>query len=170
MNENNEEQVIVPIEPSKMQETRCSKRTIRPPIRLTLLNEIYLMESEEHDNDPFTYQEATNDKDVENWKKALELEMDLMYTKQFWTLVDKPEGIKPIGCKWVYKRKNASLGKLYLKLDQYFSKIAVKKDSKQLRLAKKGPKRSFHYAKDPKLTLNGCGFQLAQLVKSLMVV
>ena len=66
MNENNEEQVIVPIEPSKMQETRCSKRTIRPPVRLTLLNEIYLMESEEHDNDPFTYQEATNDKDVEN--------------------------------------------------------------------------------------------------------
>ena len=160
----------MPIEPSKMQETRCSKRTIRPPIRLTLLNEIYLMESEEHDNDPFTYQEAMNDKDVENWKKAMESEMGSMYTNQVWTLVDKPEGIKPIGCKWVCKRKSASLGKLYLKLDQYFSKKAVKKDSKQLRLAKKGPKRYFHYAKHLKLTLDGCGFQLAQLVKSLMVI
>ena len=56
-----------------------SKRTIRPLIRLTLLNEIYLMELEEHDNDPFTYQEAMIDKDVENWKRAMEPEMDSMY-------------------------------------------------------------------------------------------
>ena len=96
---------MVPVEPSKMQETRCSKRTIRPPVRLTLLNEIYLMESEKHDNDPFTYQEAMTDKEVENWKRAIESEMDSMYTNQVWTLVGKPKGIKPIGCKCVYKRK-----------------------------------------------------------------
>jgi len=82
LNENNEEQVIVPTEPNKIQEPRRSKRTIRPPVRLTLLNEIYLMESKEHDNDPFTYQEAMTDKDVENWKRAMELEMDSMYTNQ----------------------------------------------------------------------------------------
>ena len=40
------------------------------------------MESEEHDNDHFTYQEAMIDKDVENWKRAMELEMDSMYTNQ----------------------------------------------------------------------------------------
>ena len=28
-----------------------------------------------------------------------------MYTNQVWTLVDAPEGIKPIGCKWVFKKK-----------------------------------------------------------------
>ena len=82
LNENNEEQVIVPTEPSKIQETRRSKRTIKPSVRLTLLNEIYLMESEEHDHDPFTYQEATTNKDVENWKRAMESEMDSMYTNQ----------------------------------------------------------------------------------------
>ena len=80
LNENNEEQVIVPTKPSKIQENRRSKRTIRPSVRLTLLNEIYLMESEEHDNDPFTYQEAMTDKDVENWKRAMESEMDSLYT------------------------------------------------------------------------------------------
>ena len=32
-------------------------------------------------------------------------EMDSMYTKQVWTLVDPPEGIKPIGCKWIFKKK-----------------------------------------------------------------
>ena len=37
-----------------------------------------------------------NDKDVEHWTKAMESEMDSMYTNQVWNLVDKPEGIKPI--------------------------------------------------------------------------
>ena len=32
-------------------------------------------------------------------------EMDSMYTNQVWTLVDAPEGVKPIGCKWVFKKK-----------------------------------------------------------------
>ena len=72
----------MPTEPSKIQETRRSKRTIKPPVGITLLNEIYLMESEEHENDPFTSQEAMSDKDVENWKRAMELEMDSMYTNQ----------------------------------------------------------------------------------------
>ena len=31
--------------------------------------------------------------------------MDSMYTNQVWTLVDAPEGIKPIGCKWIFKKK-----------------------------------------------------------------
>ena len=31
--------------------------------------------------------------------------MQSMYTNQVWTLVDPPEGIKPIGCKWVFKVK-----------------------------------------------------------------
>ena len=79
--------------------SRRSKRTIRPPVKLILLNDIYLMESEEHDNDPFTYQEAMTDKDVENWKRAMESKMYSMYTNQVWTLVDKPKGIKLIGCK-----------------------------------------------------------------------
>ena len=31
--------------------------------------------------------------------------MDSMYANQVWTLVNPPEGIIPIGCKWIYKRK-----------------------------------------------------------------
>ena len=42
----------------------------------------------------------------------MESEMDSMYTNQVWTLVDKPEGIKPIGCKWVYKRNIGPSGKV----------------------------------------------------------
>ena len=29
-----------------------------------------------------------------------------------WTLVDPPEGVKPIGCKWVFKRKRGADGKV----------------------------------------------------------
>ena len=32
-------------------------------------------------------------------------EMDSIYENQVWTLVDPPEEIKPIGCKWVFKKK-----------------------------------------------------------------
>ena len=32
-------------------------------------------------------------------------EMDSMYENKIWTLVDPLEGIKPIGCKWIFKKK-----------------------------------------------------------------
>ena len=32
-------------------------------------------------------------------------EMESMYTNQVWDLVVAPEGVKPIGYKWVFKRK-----------------------------------------------------------------
>ena len=31
--------------------------------------------------------------------------MEFMYTNQAWTLVNPPEGIKPIKCKCVFKNK-----------------------------------------------------------------
>ncbi|KAK9036842.1 hypothetical protein V6N11_021767 [Hibiscus sabdariffa] len=32
-------------------------------------------------------------------------EMDSMSENQVWTLVEPPKGIKPIGCKWLFKKK-----------------------------------------------------------------
>ncbi|KAL8115939.1 hypothetical protein AgCh_022437 [Apium graveolens] len=37
-------------------------------------------------------------------------EIDSMYENQVWTLVDPPEGVKPIGCKWVFKKKKGMDG------------------------------------------------------------
>ncbi|WRX23199.1 Reverse transcriptase [Theobroma cacao] len=39
-------------------------------------------------------------------------ELDSMDYNKVWTLVDPSEGIKPIGCKWIYKRKTGSDGKV----------------------------------------------------------
>ncbi|KAK8667592.1 hypothetical protein V6N13_007740 [Hibiscus sabdariffa] len=39
------------------------------------------------------------------WLEAMRSEMDSMSDNQIWTLVEPPEGIKPIRCKWVFKKK-----------------------------------------------------------------
>ncbi|KAA0025358.1 gag/pol protein [Cucumis melo var. makuwa] len=54
---------------------------------------------------------AMNDVDKDQWVKAMDLEMESMYFNSVWELVDVPEGVKPIGCKWIYKRKRDSAGK-----------------------------------------------------------
>ncbi|KAK8593575.1 hypothetical protein V6N12_045652 [Hibiscus sabdariffa] len=58
----------------------------------------------DHD-EPKTYQEAVSSPDSEKWLEAMRSEMDSMSDNQVWTLVKPPEGIKPIGCKWVFKKK-----------------------------------------------------------------
>ena len=57
------------------------------------------------DDDPVTYSEAVESIDSDKWLNAMKSEMDSMYSNQVWTLVDPPEGINPIGCKWVFKKK-----------------------------------------------------------------
>ena len=40
--------------------------------------------------------------------------MDSMDTNQVWTLVDPPEGVKPIGCKWILKKKTNMEGNVVI--------------------------------------------------------
>ncbi|KAK9032006.1 hypothetical protein V6N11_056291 [Hibiscus sabdariffa] len=56
-------------------------------------------------DEPRTYQEAVSSPDLEKWLEAMRSEMDSMSDNKVWTLVEPPEGVKPIGCKWVFKKK-----------------------------------------------------------------
>ncbi|KAK8540293.1 hypothetical protein V6N12_046580 [Hibiscus sabdariffa] len=58
----------------------------------------------DHD-EPKTYQEVVSSPGSEKWLEAMRSEMDSMSDNQVWTLVEPPEGIKRIGCKWVFKKK-----------------------------------------------------------------
>ncbi|KAK8534611.1 hypothetical protein V6N12_057255 [Hibiscus sabdariffa] len=58
----------------------------------------------DHD-EPKTYQEAVSSPDSKKWLEAMRSRMDSMSDNQVWTLVEPPEGIKPIGCKGVFKKK-----------------------------------------------------------------
>ena len=46
------------------------------------------------------------------WLKAIQSEMDSMSENKVWTLTDAPDGVKPIGYKWVFKTKTHMEGKV----------------------------------------------------------
>ncbi|KAK8593591.1 hypothetical protein V6N12_045668 [Hibiscus sabdariffa] len=87
------------------QPLRRSTRELHEPERYGFLvtshGDIILVDQDE----PKTYQEAVSSLDSEKWLEAMRSEMDSMSNNQVWTLVEPPEGIKPIGCKWVFKKK-----------------------------------------------------------------
>lgn len=64
------------------------------------------------DDEPKTYAEAVSDTDREKWLEALISEMDSMYFNLVWELVDLPDGVYPIGCKWIFKKKRDADGKV----------------------------------------------------------
>ncbi|GJS59835.1 zinc finger, CCHC-type containing protein [Tanacetum coccineum] len=49
--------------------------------------------------------EGTRDEDVAFWKKAIIDEMDSIMGDNTWVLADLFPGCKPLGCKWIFKRK-----------------------------------------------------------------
>ena len=64
------------------------------------------------ETDSENYNEAVQDKDATLWQKAMNTEMESMYSNQVWTLVDPAVGVKSIGCRWIYKRKRGIDGKV----------------------------------------------------------
>ncbi|KAL2527758.1 cysteine-rich RLK (RECEPTOR-like protein kinase) 8 [Abeliophyllum distichum] len=91
---------------------RKSQRVIRKPSRYLFVGELKQAISTEQVDDLNSYKEAINDVDAYLWRLAMNTEMESMYSNQVWELVDAPKGIKPIGCKWVYKRKRGVDGKV----------------------------------------------------------
>ena len=57
------------------------------------------------DNTPTTIEEAYFSPDADLWKKAVRSEMNYVMSNGTWEIVDRPYGCKPIGCKWVFKKK-----------------------------------------------------------------
>ncbi|KAI3731774.1 hypothetical protein L1987_62963 [Smallanthus sonchifolius] len=57
------------------------------------------------EEDPKTYSEAMASRDVAFWKEAIQDEMDSILHNNTWKLTDLPPGCKPLGSKWIFKRK-----------------------------------------------------------------
>nr|CAE02547.1 OSJNBb0069N01.13 [Oryza sativa Japonica Group] len=43
--------------------------------------------------------------DADYWKEAVRSEMDSIITNGTWEVIERPYGCKPVGCKWVFKKK-----------------------------------------------------------------
>ncbi|KAK8600537.1 hypothetical protein V6N12_050390 [Hibiscus sabdariffa] len=75
-------------------------------------------------DEPKTYQEAVASPDFEKWLEAMRSEMDSVSENQVWTLVEPSAGIKPIGCKWVFKKKTDMDGNVQTYKGRLVAKVA----------------------------------------------
>ncbi|GJU05971.1 zinc finger, CCHC-type containing protein [Tanacetum coccineum] len=64
-----------------------------------------VLEEVTEEDDPKTFNEAMKFQDVAIWKEAINDEMDSIMGNNTWVLADLPPGCKPLGCKWIFKRK-----------------------------------------------------------------
>ena len=100
--------------PTKVPEDlRRSGRIRQNPKRYEFLvtnnHDVILMD---HDK-PASYQEAISSPDSNRWLETMKSEMHSMYDNQVWTLIDPPNGLKTIGCKWVFKKKTDMDGNVH---------------------------------------------------------
>ncbi|KAJ0434593.1 putative RNA-directed DNA polymerase [Helianthus annuus] len=61
------------------------------------------------------------------WVSAMQDEIDAMHKNETWVLVPKPENVKPITCKWVYKIKRKTDGTV----DRYKARLVAHGFSQQ---------------------------------------
>jgi hypothetical protein len=73
-------------------------------------DEVLLLDNDEH----VTYKEAMMDPYSGKWLDAMKSKIESLYENQVWNLVDPPEGVRPIECKWIYKKKIDMNGNVYV--------------------------------------------------------
>ena len=64
-------------------------------------------------NEPASYQETISSSDSNRGLEAMKSEMQSMYDNQVWTLIDPPNCLKTIRCKWVFKKKTDMEGNVH---------------------------------------------------------
>jgi len=102
------------------------RRSIRPK-RSAIPNDyvVYLQEYNYNvgaENDPESFSQAMSYKETELWYNAMKEEMNSMKSNQVWDLVELPNGVKSIGCKWVFKTNKDSLGNI----ERYKARLVAK--------------------------------------------
>ena len=68
---------------------------------MTDQHDLLIIESDE----PTCFEEVMMGPDSDKWREAAESKMDSMSVNKVWTLVDLPDGVKTIECKWIFKKK-----------------------------------------------------------------
>ena len=62
------------------------------------------------ENDLKMFSQAMSSKESNSWYSAMKEEMNSMKSNQVWDLIEFPNSVKAVGCKWVFKTKKDSLG------------------------------------------------------------
>ena len=95
------------------------RRSIRE--RRSAISNDYIIFLQEHEDgvgltedDPINFSQ--------NWIDTMKDEMKSMNDNEVWDLVELPEGVKPIGCKWIFKTKKDSKGNI----ERYKARLVAK--------------------------------------------
>ncbi|RVW27457.1 Retrovirus-related Pol polyprotein from transposon TNT 1-94 [Vitis vinifera] len=110
---------------------RRSARTKRSAIPSDYV--VYLQESDYNigaENDPESFSQAMSCKESELWYNSMKDEMSSMRCNDVWDLVELPNGVKTIGCKWVFKTKKDSLGNI----ERYKARLVAKGFTQKARI------------------------------------
>ncbi|KAH9717204.1 hypothetical protein KPL71_021739 [Citrus sinensis] len=113
------------------------RRAIRPPKRYAVADLIaYALTTakEVNEEEPRTYKEVMNSRDKLKWKKAMDEEIESLMKNETWKLIVRPEKMKTVSCKWIFKVKeyisNAEPSRVILALvaiqDMYLEQMDVK--------------------------------------------
>ena len=57
------------------------------------------------DDTPTSISKAYASSEADYWKDAVRNEMDSIMANGTWEITERPYGCKPLGCKWVFKKK-----------------------------------------------------------------
>lgn len=74
--------------------------------------------------EPSSYEEACQNRE---WQMAMNEEISALKANQTWDLVPKPEEVKPISCRWVYKLKTRADGSI----ERYKARLVARWFSQQ---------------------------------------
>ena len=77
----------------------------------------YLLE-----NEPQSFKAVMTGPEAPFWKEAVNNEIESIMQNHTWELVDLPPGSKPLGYKWIFKRKMKADGSI----DKYKARLVVK--------------------------------------------
>ena len=86
-------------------------------MRSTILD-YYVLYCQEHEfdmglkDDTILVSQVKQSSDFEKWIEAIKDEIKSMKDNRVWDLVELPEGVKSIGCKWIFKTKRDSKGNI----------------------------------------------------------
>uniref|UniRef100_A0A2N9FSL6 Reverse transcriptase Ty1/copia-type domain-containing protein n=1 Tax=Fagus sylvatica TaxID=28930 RepID=A0A2N9FSL6_FAGSY len=74
------------------------------------------------EDEPQSFKEAMSMPEAPLWKEAVNSEIESILQNHTWELVDLPPGCKPLGYKWIFKRKMKADGSI----DKYKAQLVVK--------------------------------------------
>ncbi|GJW81726.1 retrovirus-related pol polyprotein from transposon TNT 1-94 [Tanacetum coccineum] len=73
------------------------------------------------ENEPTSYREAVTSSEGQQWREAIKNEIESILQNHTWELVDLPPSCKPLGYKWIFKKKMKADGTI----DKYKARLVI---------------------------------------------